>query len=543
MPVLTSPTAATSTIGQSFTYTPTFTNSPTSITATGLPAGLSIDSATGVISGTPTTGGTYTVSLSATNAVGTNIISLTIRVDLAQTVTFGALANKTYGDAPFTVSATASSGLAPSFSIVSGPATISGSTVTITGAGTVVLSAAQAGNATYAAATPVQQSFTVAANATFTGYYFTTLAGVASVNGATDGTGSAARFNSLSGVAVDRDGNVYVADLDNHTIRKVTSAGVVTTLAGSAGQSGSTDGTGSAARFNGPHGVAVDDAGNVYVSELANHTIRKVTSVGVVSTLAGSAGLSGSTDGAGSAARFNSPRSVAVDGSGDVYVADSGNHTIRKVTSAGVVSTLAGSAGISGSTNGTGGAARFDYPSSVAVDGARNVYVAEANNNTIRKVTSSGVVTTLAGLAGSSGSANGTGSSARFNFPFGVAVDRDGNVYVADYFNHTIRKVTSAGVVTTQGGLAGTSGSADGAGSAARFQYPRGMAVDGVGNIYVADAANSTIRKGLFATAPVLSSPTAMAAGVGQAFTYTPTYLGAFVSFSATVSGGANAAR
>ena len=177
----------------------------------------------------------------------------------------------------------------------------------------------------------------------------------------------------------------------------MTPAGVVTTLAGLAGSQGSADGTGSAARFAWPIGVAVDSTGNVYVADNGNDTIRKVTPAGVVTTLAGLAGSSGSADGTGSAARFYGPSGVAVDSAGNVYVADTGNYTIRKVTPAGVVTTLAGLAGTEGSADGTGSAARFSYPSGVAVDSAGNVYVADTGNNTIRKVTPAGVVTTLAG--------------------------------------------------------------------------------------------------------------------------------------------------
>jgi hypothetical protein len=328
--------------------------------------------------------------------------------------------------------------------------------------------------------------------------YFGTLAGTAGSSGSTDGTGSAARFYFPQGVAVDSAGNVYVGDTFNYTIRKITSAGVVTTLAGTAGSSGSSDGTGSAARFYFPTSVAVDTAGNVFVADTDNQTIRKVTSGGVVTTLAGSAGNSGSTNGTGSAARFSSPQGVSVDSAGNVYVADRQNHTIRKVTSAGVVTTLAGTAGSSGSSDGTGSAARFNSPRSTAVDSAGNIYVADTTNHTIRKITSAGVVTTLAGTAGSSGSTNGTGSAARFNGLQGVAVDSAGNVYVGDTFNYTIRNVTSAGVVTTLAGSAGNSGSADGFGSAARFGQPMGVAVDSAGNMFVADMTNHTIRSSTF---------------------------------------------
>ena len=313
------------------------------------------------------------------------------------------------------------------------------------------------------------------------------LAGDIGGSGNGDGTGAAARFHNPSGVAVDSAGNLYVADADNHTIRKVTAAGVVTTLAGTAGVFGSTDGMGTAARFNGPRGVAVDGAGNVYVADTLNYTIRKVTATGVVTTLAGIAGFAGSADGTGTAARFFVPSGVAVDSAGNVYVADTGNHTIRKITAAGVVTTLAGTAGMVGSADGTGADARFSNPSGVAVDSAGNVYVADEFNHTIRKVTAGGVVTTLAGTAGMAGSADGTGAAARFNLPAGVAVDGAGNVYVADSANDTIRKVTAAGVVTTLAGTAGMTGSADGTGAAARFNVPSGVAVDSAGNVYVAD--------------------------------------------------------
>ena len=324
----------------------------------------------------------------------------------------------------------------------------------------------------------------------------TTLAGT-SVNGSADGTGEAARFNLPFGVALDSTGNVYVPDAGNHTIRKITGAGLVSTLAGLPGAAGSADGTGAAARFNNPSGVAVDGAGNVYVADADNHTIRKVTAAGVVSTLAGSAGFVGSTDGTGAAARFNYPSGVAVDGAGSVYVADAGNRTIRKITAAGVVTTLAGLAGNAGSTDATGSAARFSYPSGVAVNGAGVVYVADASNQTIRKITTAGVVTTLAGSTGNAGSTDGTGVAARFNYPGGIAVDGAGNILVADTRNDALRKITAAGVVTTLAGSAGSGSAADGVGQYAGFSYPSGVAVDGAGNIYVADTFNNLIRAGV----------------------------------------------
>ena len=253
---------------------------------------------------------------------------------------------------------------------------------------------------------------------------------------------AAASFREPNGVVFGGDGNLYVLDSANHTIRKVTPAGEVTTFAGS-GSSGSDDGTGTAASFNYPRGVAVDGDGNLYVADTYNSTIRKVTPAGVVTTFAGS-GSYGSDDGTGTAASFADPRGVAFGGDGNLYVADTNNHSIRKVTPAGVVTTLAGS-GSSGSDDGTGTAAGFGEVMGAAFDGDGNLYVADAGNNTIRKITPAGEVTTLAGSAGSSGSINGIGPAARFSSPRGVAVDGDGNLYVTDTYNSKIRKVTPAG--------------------------------------------------------------------------------------------------
>ena len=323
----------------------------------------------------------------------------------------------------------------------------------------------------------------------------TTLAGTVGSAGDTDGTGAAAQFHYPRGLAVDAAGNVFVADTSNLTIRKISPAGVVTTLAGTAASLGSADGTGAAARFNYPRGLAVDAAGNVLVADTGNHTIRKISPAGVVTTLAGTAGSAGITDGTGAAARFNNPRGLAVDGAGNVLVADAPNHTIRKISPAGVVTTLAGTAGVQDSTDGTGAAARFSNPIGLTVDGAGNVLVADSANHTIRKISPAGVVTTLAGTAGSAGITDGTGAAARFNNPRGLAVDGAGNVLVADAPNHTIRKISPAGVVTTLAGTAGVQDSTDGTGAAARFNFPQGLAVDAAGNVLVADTSNHTIRK------------------------------------------------
>jgi sugar lactone lactonase YvrE len=325
--------------------------------------------------------------------------------------------------------------------------------------------------------------------------FVSTVAGVAGLIGSADGSATAARFHFPDGVATDSIGNVYVADTFNQTIRRITPAGLVSTLAGVAGQPGSTDGLGAAARFSLPASVTTDSADNLYVADFGNHTIRKVTSAGQVSTIAGVALSSGSADGAGVAARFFSPGGLSCDSAGNVYVADYGNHTIRKITSSGLVSTLAGTAGILGSADGVGTAARFNRPAGLAIDGVGNIYVGDSMNHTIRKITPAGLVSTVAGLAGTAGSADGLGLSARFSIPSGVVIDNAGTVYVADNSNNTIRKITPAGLVSTIAGVAGIQGSADGIGPVARFWAPVGLAITSAGNIYVADQGNHLIRK------------------------------------------------
>lgn len=278
---------------------------------------------------------------------------------------------------------------------------------------------------------------------------------IGGASGSTDDTGVVARFNSPLGIAADAAGNIYVADYSNETVRKITPAGVTSTLAGTPGSRGSADGFGAAARFSGDAGTAVDGAGNVFVSDSDSHTIRKINPMGVVTTLAGTVGVTGHADGVGAAAQFNHPAGLAADAMGNVYVADQFNDTIRMITPAGVVSTIAGQPRSAGSNDGTGAMARFNQPTGIAVDGAGNLYVADFGNAIIRKIAPDGAVTTLAGSAGALGHADGSGPMASFNQPEGVAVDAAGNVFVTDTGNQTVRKVTAAGVVTTVVGVAG----------------------------------------------------------------------------------------
>lgn len=327
-------------------------------------------------------------------------------------------------------------------------------------------------------------------------YPFSTFAGTAGAVGSADGTGAAARFNAPTGVATDSAGNLYVADFRNSTIRKITPSGVVTTFAGSPGQIGTADGVGNAARFYRPSQLVVDRSGNIFMTDAGANTVRKITPDAVVSTVAGTPGVAGSVDGVGTAAQFDYPGGIGLDTAGNLYVADSLNQTIRKITADAVVTTYAGFPGASGSADGVGNAARFASPNGVAVDAFGNVFVADSFNSTIRKITPDRMVTTIAGVPNSKASSDGQGSVARFNFPTSLALDSSGNLYVADFYNNTIRKVTPSAFVTTLAGRPGVTGSGDGTGSLALFSRPQGVAVDKSGRVFVADNSNNTIRIG-----------------------------------------------
>jgi sugar lactone lactonase YvrE len=347
-------------------------------------------------------------------------------------------------------------------------------------------------------------------------YTFTSLAGWLEP-GYSDAVGSNSRFSFPMGMAVDNAGTVYVADYNNSKLRSITRAGVVSTLTG-----WETDGPGvpvggRPAQFSQPVGLAGDAMGNLYLASFDN-TIRKLTWMGtnwLVNTIAGARGSNGSADGIGSHARFNFPWGIASDPQTNLYVTDLGNATIRKITPVGTnwyVTTLAGTLGINGMKDGTNGDAQFTFPRGIAVDAAGNVFIADTGNHAIRRITAAGAVTTIAGSASNIGSADGFGNAAQFLSPSWVAADTAGTVYVADHYNSAIRKLVQVGtnwLVTTIAGLSGHEGHADATGSHARFVWPNSITLDRLGNLYVADQFN-IIRKGWAADAPpvaVLNPP------------------------------------
>jgi hypothetical protein len=326
-----------------------------------------------------------------------------------------------------------------------------------------------------------------------------TFAGTVGVAGDSDGGLGVGSFRDVYAINADQfdTDHIDVVDFGSSTIRQMReSDGVITTMAGSPLVTGGTDGTGSVARFNQPLGTATDDAGLQYIVDYLNHTIRAVTKDYNVSTFAGISGSAGATDGTGSVAQFNVPREAACFNN-LIFIADGGNHTIRKITEAGMVSTFAGLAGVTGSTDGTGSDARFNGPRAICVDKFGTLYVSDTDNSTIRVITQAGMVSTLAGSVGVPGAQDGTGSGARFSFPRGLWHDGLDGLYLADSNNHAIRKIyPSDGRVETFAGTLGVSGSADGVRGDARFNTPASVTGRFGGSVmYIADRLNYTIRR------------------------------------------------
>jgi sugar lactone lactonase YvrE len=351
----------------------------------------------------------------------------------------------------------------------------------------------------YAVVVSADSNSVTSSNATLTvlAYTFGTLAGTPGKGGSADGKGTAARFGYPCGIALDRAGNLYVTTYYDGTVRKVTSDGTVTTLAGAYRTVGTNDGIGAEALFNYPEGIAVDQATNLYVADNFNFTIRKITPDNhgtnwIVSTLAGVPTVSGWRDGAGGSALFSQPSCLGLDSLGNIFVAEYGNQTARKITPDGFVTTVAATK------------AALSQPDGAAVDAAGNMFITCQKNGAIAKLTSGGIISILARVGGFPSYS-----------PYGGALDSAGNFYIAGDCGagmHSVRRVTPDGALTM---LAGTStrGFADGAGSAARFYAGRsGIAVDALGNIYVADTMNQVIRKGVpFAVTTLPQSQAALA--------------------------------
>jgi sugar lactone lactonase YvrE len=302
----------------------------------------------------------------------------------------------------------------------------------------------------------------------------------------------AVTFSSPTGIAVDASGNLFISDTSDHTIWKVSTTNQKTLLAGSSGLPGSTDGNGSGAQFNNPGGLALDPAGNLVVADTGNHTIRRIAQNGDVTTLAGAPGQPGSADGT-TLARFNGPFGIAVDATGAIYIADTQNHAIRLLATNGTVSTYAGTAGSPGMVNGTGASARFLEPSGLALAPNGTLYVADYGNSCIRAIASGAVVTTFSGVADSPGFLDGGATTAQFRLPVAIALDATGILWVADTHNSAIRRITPDGTAYLMAG-SGTAGNADGANAAALFYLPCGIAATPSGNLLVTDTSNRILR-------------------------------------------------
>jgi sugar lactone lactonase YvrE len=341
----------------------------------------------------------------------------------------------------------------------------------------------------------------LAATAVLSAEVVAPVSGSNSVAGFQDGKGAAAVFNDPMGLARDSQGNVFICDARNHVIRKITSAGVVSTMAGQAGVAGAVDGKGANARFRFPADIAVSPAGDLFVADSGNDCIRKVKADGTVTTVAGKLGsanditgdygtsaytvVAPALDGKGSAARFNGPCGIAYAG-GFLYVSDTGNHLIRRIDLNNSVTTLAGKAGAWGATDGTGATARLNAPMGMCIGTDGNIYIADSENHTIRCMTPGGAVTTYSGRAGQHGCKPGFRLDARYSAPVDICVHPDGGFIVCDSFSNTLFRIEANGMVAVLSGGA--------APHANTLGNPGSAICDALGNVFVADTFNQQVR-------------------------------------------------
>ena len=328
--------------------------------------------------------------------------------------------------------------------------------------------------------------FTTSSNLLAVNTTVSTLAG-SGTPGYAEGSGTGAMFNNPQGILTDASGNIYVSDTYNNIIRKITPQGVTSLVAGT-GTIGFINGAATSAQFYAPLGLAFDASANLYVADAGNNVIRKITPSGNVSTFAGNAnGLAGFHDGSGPLfSYFKSPSSMAFNAKGDMYIADKSNNVIRKITVSGLDSTIAGSAnGSPGYVDATGISAAFRQPNAIAIDASGNIFVADQGNSAIRKVTPAGVVTTVAG---------GPTQSSILNTPTGLVIDKTGNLFIVDESGR-ILEYTTNNILYVLAGSSTNAGNVNGIGTLATFNQPIGIAVDGNGNIYIADRGNNCIRK------------------------------------------------
>ena len=490
-----------------------------SVASGSLPGGLTLAGG-GTISGTPTTAGSFSFTVQVKDsaaATASTTFALTITASVPPSiatssplpaasagVAYSQTLSATGGSAPYTWSVTA--GSLPGGLTLSAGGTVSG-TPTTAGSYSFTIQVRDSASAT---ATKAFTLVVVAGGSSI----ITTVAGTGTAGYSGDGgPATSAQLYDCYGVTLDGSGNMYIADWYNNRIRKVSPSGIITTVAGTgtAGYSGD-GGPATSAQLYDPYSVAVDGSGNLFIADEFNYRVRKVSPSGTITTVAGTGVYGYSGDGGpATSAQIYFPHGIVLDGSGNLYFSDSYNHRIRKVSSSGIITTVAGTgtAGYSGD-GGPATSAQLNTPHGVALDGSGNLYIGDYSNNRVRKVSPSGIITSVAGTgaAGYSGD-GGPATSAQLYYPDGVFMDGSGNIYIADESNHRVRKVSPSGIIATVAGNGTRGYSGDGGPPTnASFTFPSAVVLDGSGNLYIADSENHRIRLVQTAGAAALSVTT-----------------------------------